>query len=301
MSVKLGIAPIAWSNDDMPELGGETSLEQCLEEASLAGFIGIESGGKFPKTSKELLPKLNNYNLNLCSGWYGGNLRKNSTDEEKQLIRNQLDLFKDCNAPCIVFAEVSGSIQGDPNRKLSTRPQMDSEEWSSFCKKMSEMAKFLEGEGMPLAYHHHMGTVIETQDDTVRLLENTDESVKLTLDTGHMLFAQGNSKKILEDFSNRIIHIHCKDIRKDVLDNSLKNDLSFRGAFLEGAFTVPGDGCIDYKPLFDILKTKNYSGWLVVEAEQDPAKANPFEYAKIGYKYLTETLKNSDIEIFKRN
>ena len=299
MSVKLGIAPIAWSNDDMPELGGETSLEQCLDEASQAGFIGIESGGKFPKTSKELLPKLNNYNLNLCSGWYGGNLRQNSTDEEKQLIRGQLDLFKDCNAPCIVFAEVSGSIQGNPNRKLSTRPQMDNEEWNSFCNKLSEMGKFLEGEGMPLAYHHHMGTVIETHEDTIRLLENTDDSVKLTLDTGHMLFAQGNSKKILEDFSSRIIHIHCKDIRKNVLDNSLENDLSFRGAFLDGAFTVPGDGCIDYKPLFDILKVKNYSGWLVVEAEQDPAKANPFKYAKIGYKYLTETLKASNIEIFK--
>ena len=299
MSVKLGIAPIAWSNDDMPELGGETSLEQCLDEASQAGFIGIESGGKFPKTSKELLPKLNNYNLNLCSGWYGGNLRQNSTDEEKQLIRGQLDLFKDCNAPCIVFAEVSGSIQGDPNRKLSTRPQMDNDEWNSFCNKLSEMGKFLEGEGMPLAYHHHMGTVIETHEDTIRLLENTDDSVKLTLDTGHMLFAQGNSKKILEDFSSRIIHIHCKDIRKNVLDNSLENDLSFRGAFLDGAFTVPGDGCIDYKPLFDILKVKNYSGWLVVEAEQDPAKANPFKYAKIGYKYLTETLKASNIEIFK--
>ena len=283
----------------MPELGGETSLEQCLDEASQAGFIGIESGGKFPKTSKELLPKLNNYNLNLCSGWYGGNLRQNSTDEEKQLIRGQLDLFKDCNAPCIVFAEVSGSIQGDPNRKLSTRPQMDNEEWDSFCNKLSEMGKFLEGEGMPLAYHHHMGTVIETHEDTIRLLENTDDSVKLTLDTGHMLFAQGNSKKILEDFSSRIIHIHCKDIRKNVLDNSLENDLSFRGAFLDGAFTVPGDGCIDYKPLFDILKVKNYSGWLVVEAEQDPAKANPFKYAKIGYKYLTETLKASNIEIFK--
>ena len=299
MSVKLGIAPIAWSNDDMPELGGETSLEQCLDEASQAGFIGIESGGKFPKTSEELLPKLDNYNLNLCSGWYGGNLRQNSTDEEKQLIRGQLDLFKDCNAPCIVFAEVSGSIQGDPNRKLSTRPQMDNEEWDSFCNKLSEMGKFLEGEGMPLAYHHHMGTVIETHEDTIRLLENTDDSVKLTLDTGHMLFAQGNSKKILEDFSSRIIHIHCKDIRKNVLDNSLENDLSFRAAFLDGAFTVPGDGCIDYKPLFDILKVKNYSGWLVVEAEQDPAKANPFKYAKIGYKYLTETLKASNIEIFK--
>ena len=299
MTVKLGIAPIAWSNDDMPELGGDTPLEQCLSEASEAGFIGIESGGKFPKHSNELLPLLKKYNLNLCSGWYGANLRNNSTNEEKKLIQDQLNLFKECNSPCMVFAEVSGSIQGDPNRKLSTRPQMNNEEWKSFCNKLSEMGEFLEGEGMPLAYHHHMGTIIETHEDTARLLENTNDSVKLTLDTGHMLFAQGNSKKILEDFSSRIIHVHCKDIRKNVLENSLENDLSFRGAFLDGAFTVPGDGCIDFKSLFDILKTKDYSGWLVVEAEQDPSKANPFEYAKIGYKYLIETLKSSNIEIFK--
>ena len=299
MTVKLGIAPIAWSNDDMPELGGGTPLEQCLSEASEAGFIGIESGGKFPKHSNKLLPLLNKYNLHLCSGWYWAIFRNNSTNEEKKLIQDQLNLFKECNSPCMVFAEVSGSIQGDPNRKLSTRPQMNNEEWKSFCNKLSEMGEFLEGEGMPLAYHHHMGTVIETHEDTARLLENTNDSVKLTLDTGHMLFAKGNSKKILKDFSSRIIHVHCKDIRKNVLENSLQNDLSFRGAFLDGAFTVPGDGCIDYKPLFDILKVKNYSGWLVVEAEQDPAKANPFKYAKIGYKYLTETLKASNIEIFK--
>ena len=296
MSVKLGIAPIAWSNDDMPELGGETSLEQCLSEASQAGFIGIESGGKFPKTSEELLPQLQKHKLSLCSGWYGANLRKNSVKEERELIQQQLKLFKDCNAPCIVFAEVSGSIQGDPNRKLSTRPQMSVEDWKSFCEKISEMGKYLEGEGMPLAYHHHMGTVIETQADTERLMESTNESVKLTLDTGHMLFAQGNSTQILSNFSEKIIHMHCKDIRKNVLENSLKNDLSFRGAFLEGAFTVPGDGCIDYKPLFDILKEKNYSRWLVVEAEQDPSKANPLEYAIKGYEYLTKTLKSSGIE-----
>jgi inosose dehydratase len=199
----------------------------------------------------------------------------------------------------MVFAEVSGSVQGDPNKRLSERPKMDLEESKSFYKKISEIGKYLEDEGMPLAYHHHMGTVIETHEDTTRLMENTSDNVKLTLDTGHMLFAQGNSKKILEDFNSRIVHIHCKDIRKNVLENSLKNDLSFRAAFLEGAFTVPGDGCIDYKPLFDILKNKDYSGWLVVEAEQDPAKANPLEYAKIGYKYLTETLKSSNIEIFK--
>jgi inosose dehydratase len=295
MSVKLGIAPIAWSNDDMPELGGDTPLEQCLSEASEAGFIGIESGGKFPKKSEELLPLLEKYKLNLCSGWYGANLRKNSVKEEIEVIQEQLKLFKDCNAPCMVFAEVSGSIQGDPKRKLSSRPQMNDDEWKSFNDKLSDMGKYLEDQGMPLAYHHHMGTVIETEDDTIRLLENTNDSVKLTLDTGHMLFAKGNSKKILENFSERLIHMHCKDIRKNVLEKSLKQDLSFRGAFLEGAFTVPGDGCIDYKPLFDILKKKNYSGWLVVEAEQDPSKANPFEFAKIGYSYLTKTLDKSGI------
>ena len=187
MSVKLGIAPIAWSNDDMPELGGDTSLEQCLSEASQAGFIGIESGGKFPKKSEELIPKLKEFNLNLCSGWYGANLRTNSIDEEKDLIQDQLKLFKDCNSPCMVFAEVSGSIQGDPDRKLSTRPQMSLEESKKYYEKISEMGKYLEDEGMPLAYHHHMGTIIETEEDTVRLLENTHDSVKLTLDTGQYL------------------------------------------------------------------------------------------------------------------
>ena len=299
MSVKLGVAPIAWSNDDMPELGGDTSLEQCLDEASRAGYIGIESGGKFPKKSSELLPKLNQFNLQLCSGWYGANLRKNTVEEEKKLIQEQLKLFKECNSPCIVFAEVSGSIQGDPNRKLSTRPQMEKDEWNEFCNKISEMGKYLEDQGMPLAYHHHMGTIIETQRDTERLLDNTHDSVKLTLDTGHMLFAKGDSKSILENYNERLFHVHCKDIRKDVLEKSLKENLSFRAAFLEGAFTVPGDGCIDYEPLFEVLKKNNYSGWLVVEAEQDPVKANPFEYAKIGYKYLTETLSKSKIEVFK--
>ena len=297
MPVKLGVAPIAWSNDDMPELGGDTSLEQCLEEASQAGYIGIESGGKFPKNSSELIPKLEKYNLKLCSGWYGANLRKNSVEDEKNLIKGQLQLFKDCQAPCIVFAEVSGSIQSDPNRRLSTRPQMASDEWKKYCYKISEMGKYLEDQGMPLAYHHHMGTIIETQKDTERLLDNTHESVKLTLDTGHMFFAKGESIKIIEDYKTRLKHVHCKDIRKNVLEKSLKEDLSFREAFLEGAFTVPGDGCIDYKPLFDILKINNYSGWLVVEAEQDPKKANPLEYAIKGYNYLTETLNKSDIKI----
>ena len=297
MSVKLGIAPIAWSNDDMPELGGDTPLEQCLSEASEAGFSGIESGGKFPKKSNELIPLLDKYNLKLCSGWYGANLRINSVKEEIELIQDQLKLFQDCNAPCIVFAEVSDSIAGDPKRPLSTRPKMTNDEWSNYCKKISEIGKYLEDQGMPLAYHHHMGTVIETQKDTERLLENTSDQVKLILDTGHMLFAGGNSIEVANNFKERIIHVHCKDMRKKVLEKSLKEDFSFRQAFLEGAFTVPGDGFIDYEPLLTFLKKSNYNGWLVVEAEQDPAKANPLEYARIGHNYLSNVCEKIDLKI----
>ena len=297
MSVKLGIAPIAWSNDDMPELGGDTSLETCLSEAREAGFTGIESGGKFPKTSKELLPILNKHNINLCSGWYGANLLKRTVKDEMENIRTQLDLFKDCNAPCIVFAEVTNSIQADESKPLSKRPKLDKDDWKKFCKKINEVGKRLEGENMPLAYHHHMGTVIQSHEDTERLMNETNDTVKLTIDTGHMLFAGGNSLKIIRDFKEKIAHVHCKDMREKVLSKSLSEDLSFRHAFLEGAFTVPGDGCIDYRPIFNELVKNNYQGWLVVEAEQDPKKANPFEYAKIGFNYLKKTSSECGLKI----
>ena len=297
MSIKLGIAPIAWSNDDMPELGGETTLEQCLSEASKAGFTGIESGGKFPKNSKELIPKLEKENLQLCSGWYGATLLKNTPKEEFELMREQMDLFKDCKSPCMVFAEVTNSVQGDPKTPLSKKPKLSEDEWKLLISRINEISKMMIDENMPLAYHHHMGTVIETEDETRRLIESTSDSVKLLIDTGHMLFAGGNSIKLTEDFIERIIHVHCKDIRKNVLEKSLKNDSTFRQAFLDGAFTVPGDGCIDYKPFLTVLKNRNYEGWLVVEAEQDPAKANPFEYAKIGYNYLSKTAKECGFNI----
>ena len=297
MSIKLGIAPIAWSNDDMPELGGETSLEQCLSEASKAGFTGIEFGGKFPKNSKELIPKLEKENLQLCSGWYGATLLKNTPKEEFELMREQMDLFKDCKSPCMVFAEVTNSVQGDPKTPLSKKPKLSEDEWKLLISRINEISKMMIDENMPLAYHHHMGTVIETEDETRRLIESTSDSVKLLIDTGHMLFAGGNSIKLTEDFMERIIHVHCKDIRKNVLEKSLKNDSTFRQAFLDGAFTVPGDGCIDYKPFLTVLKNRNYEGWLVVEAEQDPAKANPFEYAKIGYNYLNKTAKECGFNI----
>ena len=297
MSIKLGVAPIAWSNDDMPELGGETSLEQCLNEAGKAGFTGIEFGGKFPKNSNELLPKLKKEKLELCSGWYGAQLLKNTPKEEFSLMQDQLRLFKDCNSPCMVFAEITNSIQADPNTPLSKRPKLSKGDWDKLISRINEISKMMIDENMPLAYHHHMGTVIETENETKRLMENTLDTVKLLVDTGHMLFAQGNSINLVKDFSEKLIHVHCKDIRKEVLKKSLKNDSTFRQAFLDGAFTVPGDGCIDYKPFLKSLKDIDYSGWLVVEAEQDPAKANPLEYAKIGYNYLSKTAKECGFEI----
>jgi inosose dehydratase len=297
MSIKLGVAPIAWSNDDMPELGSETTLEQCLNEASKAGFTGIEFGGKFSKNSDELLPKLKKEKLELCSGWYGAQLLKNSPKDEFYLMQDQLRLFQNCKSPCMVFAEITNSIQGDPNIPLSKRPKLSKDDWDKLILRINEISKMMIDENMPLAYHHHMGTVIETEGETKRLMESTLDSVKLLVDTGHMLFAQGNSINLVKDFSEKLIHVHCKDIRKEVLEKSLKNNSTFRQAFLDGAFTVPGDGCIDYKPFLKSLKDINYSGWLVVEAEQDPAKANPFEYAKIGYNYLSKTAKDCGFEI----
>ena len=212
-------------------------------------------------------------------------------------MQKQLKLFQDCKSPCMVFAEVTGSVQGDPKIPLSKRPKLSKDDWNKLIHSINEISKMMMDENMPLAYHHHMGTVIETEEDTRRLIENTKDTVGLLVDTGHMLFARGNSIKLVETFYERIIHIHCKDIRKDILEKSLNNDVTFRQAFLDGAFTVPGDGCIDYIPFLKALKEKKYSGWLVVEAEQDPAKANPFEYAKIGFNYLSNTAKKCGFEI----
>jgi inosose dehydratase len=135
-----------------------------------------------------------------------------------------------------------------------------------------------------------MGTIIQSEQDIYRLLDNTDDKTSLLFDTGHIFFAEGDYESILKKYVSRVNHVHCKDIRKEILNKSLLNDLSFRDSFLEGVFTVPGDGYINYKPLFETLYDNKYSKWLIVEAEQDPKKAIPLKYAKIGYKYLNKIL-----------
>ena len=296
MKIKLGIAPIAWSNDDMPELGGDTPIEQCLEEASSAGFTGIELGGKFPRNPGITNFLLDKYNLKMPGGWYGSLLRGRSAEDEWVAMQDHLNLLKLIKADVFVFADVSGSIQGDQSRKLSTRPKMDGEEFIKYCKKINEISDRLNDEGIPMSYHEHMGTIIQTENDVDMFMENTNDNTFLLYDTGHLLFAQANYERVLKNYISKINHIHCKDIRKNILENSLKNDLSFRASFLDGVFTVPGDGCIDYEPLFKILYENSYENWLIIEAEQDPIKANPLEYAKIGYTYLTKCLKSINYE-----
>ena len=290
MKIKLGIAPIAWSNDDMPELGGDTPIETCLMEAKTAGFNGIELGGKFPRNPGTIKYLLNKFNIFLPGGWYRSKLRERSIDDEWQAMQDQIDLLKLVKASVFIFADQTESIQSDQNIPLSQRPKLEDREWNEFCKKISEISKRLADIGLPMSYHEHMGTIIQSEEDINRLLDNTNDETFLLYDTGHIMFAQGDYESILKKYVSRINHIHCKNIRKNVLEKSLSEDLSFRDAFLEGVFTVPGDGCIDYNPLFKILFRNNYSKWLIVEAEQNPKKANPLEYAKKGYNYLTKTL-----------
>ncbi len=297
MKIKLGIAPIAWSNDDMPELGGDTPIEQCLEEASAAGFTGIELGGKFPRNPGITNFLLNKYKLKMPGGWYGSLLRTRSVEDEWVAMQDHLNLLKLVNADVFVFADVSGSIQGDQTKRLSTRPTMEDDEFVEYCKKINDISNRLSDEGIPMSYHEHMGTIIQTENDVDRFMNNTNQNTFLLYDTGHLLFAEANYERVLKNYISKINHVHCKDIRQNILENSLKNDLSFRESFLDGVFTVPGDGCIDYEPLFEILYQNNYDKWLIIEAEQDPKKANPLEYAKIGFNYLSSTLKKVDYEL----
>ena len=286
MNIKLGIAPIAWSNDDMPELGGDTSIEVCLEETKKAGYTGIELGGKFPRNPGIIKFLLDKYELQMPGGWYGSLIRERSVEDEWLSMQDHINLLKLVNASVFVFADVSGSIQSKEDIKLSNRPRLADNEWGLYAKKISELSNRLSDIGIPMSYHEHMGTIVQTEKDVDRFLNETNDKTFLLYDTGHLLFGQADYEKILKKYISRINHVHCKDIRKNILDNSLKNNLSFRNSFLDGVFTVPGDGYIDYGPLVKVLYENNYNDWLVVEAEQDPVKANPFVYAKIGYNYL---------------
>jgi inosose dehydratase len=290
LKAKLGIAPIAWSNDDLPQLGGETPLATCLDESRLAGFQGVETGGKFPRTSDALKPLLREFQLDLVSGWYSGTLLDNSVEDEIKKSLPQMQLFRECGAACLVYGETAGTIQNRQDVPLAQRRRLTDEQISAYGEKLSRFAEFCTDYGVPLAFHHHMGTAIEDEHDIDRLMAATTQDVGLLFDSGHLVFAGVDPLQVLKKHGARINHVHTKDVREEVLCSLDRNKDSFLDAVLKGVYTVPGDGMIDFDELTRALANLGYQGWFVVEAEQDPAKAPPLEYARIGHGTLRNAL-----------
>mgnify|MGYP006425235393 CR=1 FL=1 len=295
MSVQLAINPITWSNDDMPSLGSDTPLETCLAQAREAGFTGIELGNKFPREETALRAKLAEFNLDLASGWYGAQLLRRTAEEEIEAVQDHLHLLKALGAGVMVFCETTGCVHTDQNTPVSRRPTMTDEQWRMLCERLSTIADYLAEHGVRLAYHHHVGTVVETESEVDRLMNNTSDSVGLLLDTGHLVYAGGDPAAVARRHGDRINHIHAKDIRRSVLNEMKGRDSSFLDAVTNGAFTVPGDGFIDYLPVFEQLTAADYQGWIVVEAEQDPDKADPETYARMGYEYISLTARQAGL------
>jgi inosose dehydratase len=289
MPSPIGINPLTWTNDDLPSLGGDTPLETCLKEAKEAGYEGVELGNKFPREAAKLAPIMANFRLKIVSGWYSARLLERDSEAEMAAMEGHLSLLKAMGASMMVFAEVTGCVHGDKGAKLDSRRKLTDAEMDLLGARMTETARRMRARGMRLAYHHHMGTVIETEAEIEALLAKSGPEVELLLDTGHLTYAGGDPLKLARKYAERIAHVHCKDIRKAVLADAKRRGLSFLDSVLEGVFTVPGDGSVDYTPIFAELKRADYAGWLVVEAEQDPAKAHPLTYARMGCRYMRET------------
>ena len=286
MAVQLGINPLTWTNDDLPSLGGDTPLEVCLQEGKKAGFAGFELGHKFPREADKLNTVLAAHGLKAVSGWYSLMLLERSAEEEIAAMQPHLELLRDSGCKVMVCCEVTGCVHGDQSKPLSLRRPFPAARWQEYTDKLGKVAKHALDHGVQLAYHHHMGTVIQTEDEIDELMQRTGPELGLLLDSGHCLFAGGDPVAVAKRWASRINHVHCKDIRKNVMIDAKNSNISFLDAVLNGVFTVPGDGCVDYPSLFAVLKENNYEGWLVVEAEQDPAVANPLVFATLGHKNL---------------
>lgn len=283
MSVKIGISPIAWQNDDLPDLTADFTMEQALREARDIGYVGVERGQRMPQDTEGLRAYLEANDIVLCGGWCSGASLINDFAAERASISQQVAQFVALGSPCIVYAECSNTVQGMQDVPVNSRPRLSRDEVKAYGAKISELAKWSADQGMPMAYHHHMGSIIESEDDVNWLMEGSTEDLHLCFDTGHLLFGGGDVMATLDRWSHRVHHVHYKDIRPDVVADVRAHDRSFLDAVIAGAFTVPGDGCIDFSAVTDKLKAIGYGGWIVVEAEQDPAKAPPYEYSKLGY------------------
>lgn len=300
MTVRIGISPISWQNDDLPDLTAAYTMEQALREAREIGYTGVERGRRMPADTEGLRSYLNANQLALCGGWCSGNLLVNDVKTEIEAVRQQVTQFVALDAPCLVYAECSNTVQGNIAVPVNDRPKLSRAEVHAYAAKLSELAKWMADQGMTLAYHHHMGSFIEDEADVDALMEGSTPEVKLLFDTGHLLFGGADVMRVLDRWADRVHHVHFKDIRPDVVRDVRTNRRSFLDAVIAGAFTVPGDGCIDFQAVTDKLRAMDYAGWIVVEAEQDPRLAPPYDYSKMGFEHIVAICKASGLVIDHR-
>jgi len=290
--ITFGCAPIAWTNDDMPELGSENSFEQCISEMALAGYTGTEIGNKYPRDPETLKTYLEPRNLKVASACFSAFLTTKPFEETKQAFIEHRDFLHAMGAKVIVVSEQGHSIQGQMDTPVfKEKPIFTDSDWSLLTEGLEYLGELAHEKGMDIVYHHHMGTGVQTTEEIDRLMENTSpDKVSLLFDTGHLVFSGENPIEIYKKYQSRIKHIHFKDIREEVAKEVKGNNDSFLIGVKKGVFTVPGDGMIDFRPIMKAITDSGYEGWIVVEAEQDPAKANPFEYALKARKYIDKLI-----------
>ncbi|MDR0357147.1 MAG: myo-inosose-2 dehydratase [Clostridiales Family XIII bacterium] len=287
--IKLAIAPIAWSNDDRPELGAGNTFEQSISEMALAGFRGTERGSKFPSDPLMLKEALDMRGLSLCNSWFSSFLISKPFEATAAAFERAIAFLKAAGARTVGVSEQSYSLQGLDVPIFKGRYIMNEKEWDLLCDGLNKLGRMAAREGMSLTFHHHMGTTVQSAEEVSKLMSRTDpETVGLLYDSGHFAYCGEDPLQSLKDFADRVRHVHLKDIRPAVADMVRDEDMSFMDGVVAGTFTVPGDGALDFLPIFEVLESRGYRGWLVVEAEQDPAVANPFAYALRAREYLRE-------------
>lgn len=290
-NVKIGIAPIGWTNDDLPEIGKENTFEQCISEMALAGYTGCEVGSKYPRDTQILKQKLELRGIQICNAWFSTFFVDGKKEQTIQDFIAHRDFLYEMGAKVIGCSEQSRSIQGQDKAIFKHKPVFDDQDWAKLAEGYNELAKLAGEKGMKVCLHHHMGTGIQTPAEIDRYMAEVNDDVYLLFDSGHLYYSEGSQQAmlaVLAKYIYRICHVHLKDVRDEVVAEVKAKDLSFLAGVVKGTFTVPGDGVIDFKPIFDLLDQHQYQGWLVVEAEQDPALANPLEYAIKGRQYIKQ-------------
>jgi inosose dehydratase len=297
--VRIAASPINWHNDDFPILGSLTSVDAILAGMQAAGMDGTELGSLFPTTRDDLAPLLDNYGLQLAGGWFSAYLLTRSMEDEKQRFVPFVEFLASMGAKILTTAECSYCpFKPYPPSPFAQHfdslgvplfpyklPELTPDQWKSLGKGLQELSDIAAQHGIAVGYHPHMQTVVQSGEQ-LAMLADAAPDLHFTIDTGHLRFAGADPIAILETYIDRTVHLHVKDLRDHIAEVARAGSMSFAFAVIEGAFTVPGDGGIDYLRVFDILKRNNYRGWLVVEAEQNPLTADPFLFAKLGREYI---------------